>query len=244
MMDKIRLVELELHSYCNRTCSWCPNSYIDRKSSNKFMDDDVFETLIQGLESIQYSGAISFSRYNEPFAFELNLSQHVKQLRKRLPNALLVANTNGDYGIEGSDLDEITIMDYDNKGYTGESYVHKGKSVRYTKLGSINNRGGALDIKQNFIRTAPCYEPLHFVGVNYDGTVSPCCNIRNDIKKHKPYILGDLHNDSLESILNSDKAVKFRETVSKGDNFPPPCKNCDKEAGRYTSGNGIRGELT
>ena len=45
-MNKVRLIEIELHSYCNRKCKWCPNNYIDRYSSNTFMNDEIFEKII------------------------------------------------------------------------------------------------------------------------------------------------------------------------------------------------------
>ena len=55
------------------------------------------------------------------------------------------------------------------------------------------NRGGSLPIEEP-IRDYPCTEPLYFIGVNYDGTISPCCNIRNDIGSHKSFILSNFGN--------------------------------------------------
>lgn len=34
----LRLIELELWAYCNRKCSWCPNSFIDRQKNRTMMD--------------------------------------------------------------------------------------------------------------------------------------------------------------------------------------------------------------
>ena len=68
-------------------------------------------------------------------------------------------------------------------------------------------------------------------------------NIRNDIEEHKPYILGDLHDNTLTEILNSYRAIEFRTHVANKI-FPKPCQYCDKMPGRYTSGNGIGGRQT
>jgi radical SAM protein with 4Fe4S-binding SPASM domain len=102
------------------------------------------------------------------------------------------------------------------------------------RLGKINNRAGALDIQGNFVRDMPCFEPTYFVGIDYTGDVVPCCNIRHDVDNHKPFVLGNLKQESLISVLSSKKAVKFRKDVSNMI-FPDVCKGCSKLPGRYTS---------
>lgn len=231
VINKIRLIEIELFSYCNRTCNFCPNNYIDRHSKNVELDEDIFKDLINELHFAGYNKYISFSRYNEPFSHKDILNERIKYIRKILPDVTLVTNTNGDFDTSNVDIDEITEMDYDNnkEQFTSDNY-------KVMSLGKINNRGGALELKQEK-RTAPCFEPQYFVGINYDGTVSPCCNIRNDIDKHKPFILGDLHNNDLEDILNNDVSRLFRDFTSSSD-FPEPCLYCNKTEGRYTKEKG------
>ena len=239
-LSQIKLVEIELSSYCNRTCGWCPNSYIDRVSENNHLDFDVLTDLINELAEKGFAGVISFSRYNEPFADPESLTKAYNLIKEKLPDVKMVANTNGDFDYSSFiGKIEITEMDYDhNKEETVQD------DFRVMRLDNVNNRGGALKIKQDFKRTTPCYEPQQFVGINYDGTVSPCCNIRNDIPKHKPFIIGDLHDMNLEELLRQLHVRDFRERTSWGryDYFPEPCKHCDKKAGRYTSGDGISGE--
>ena len=48
----VDLVEIENHNYCNRTCWFCPNVSIDRRSANHLMSDALFEQIISDLESI------------------------------------------------------------------------------------------------------------------------------------------------------------------------------------------------
>jgi len=239
-ISNLRLVEIELFSYCNRICRWCPNSFIDRKSDNVVLDDKILMNLFKELKDEGFEGVISLSRYNEPFSKPEIINKFLNLKNIYLKNNKVVCNTNGDFDFSHfKDKIEITEMDYDlNK----EEKIYE--DFRIMRLKNINNRAGALDFNKSYKRNTPCFEPMFFVGINYDGTVSPCCNIRNDVEIHKEHIMGDLKKDSLTNILNYEKNIKFRELVSKGmpDLFPETCKSCSKMGGRYTSGNGIIGE--
>jgi len=232
-ISDIRLIEIELHSYCNRKCSFCPNSYIDRKSFKTELNEDIFLNLLNELSEQGFKNYISFSRYNEPLSDRPLLEKRIKQIRNILPDTTLVMNTNGDYDWLRLDVDELTIMDYD---YYQEDFSYtraNGHQIRFMNLGEINNRAGALDIEKKE-RTEPCFEPTYFVGVDYTGDIVPCCNIRHDVEIHKPYVLGNLKEDSLYNILNSTKANIFRHNTSDKKFLPNICKYCIKEEGRYT----------
>ena len=263
-MAILRLVELELWSYCNRKCAWCPNSFIDRHN-NKYINYTILKNLIQSLKNMNYSGYITFSRYNEPLA-HINILNHVcRYLRQELPKCTLVTNTNGDYlsaeVIQKLNIDELSIMDYDNKGIqfcvdklnswhceideivNNFIYAHyKNMKILYYVNWKDNytpgNRGGLLPIEEP-IRDYACTEPLYFIGVNYDGTVSPCCNIRSDIDAHQLYIIGDLNKTPLEEILSSTKREEMINYCKKA-KFEPnsPCYKCSNKGGRYTRENG------
>ena len=60
----LKMIEIETFSYCNRKCWFCPNSFIDRISDNKIMPEDVYLDLIDQLAEVDYSGEITYSRYN------------------------------------------------------------------------------------------------------------------------------------------------------------------------------------
>jgi len=89
-------VEIEIFSYCNRRCWFCPNDHIDRITQNIYMRPELYSSIISQLSSIQYSGMITYSRYNEPLADRIILDR-LREARAGLPNALLHTNTNGDY---------------------------------------------------------------------------------------------------------------------------------------------------
>jgi radical SAM superfamily enzyme YgiQ (UPF0313 family) len=92
----IRMIEVEVFSYCNRSCWFCPNSHIDRKSENKYMDEKIYLKILKNLGDIGYSGIISYSRYNEPLADKM-IFVRLRQAKDAVPKALLHFNTNGDY---------------------------------------------------------------------------------------------------------------------------------------------------
>ena len=92
----VRIVEIENHSYCNRTCWFCPNAQIDRHSGNILMTDSVYEKILRDLESLDYAQTLVWSRYHEPLAHE-SIYPRIAQARRRLPKAHLVLVSNGDY---------------------------------------------------------------------------------------------------------------------------------------------------
>lgn len=266
MIENFRLVEIELFSYCNRKCEWCPNGTIDRHSVVAYLDRDILCKLLLKLEECNYNGAITFSRYNEPMAMIEYFKSTLKEIKNYLPNNKLITNTNGDFitydNLTNLLIDELTIMDYDQMGFEfckqrlldagaeiqwiKDNYIYATRDkikilyyVNWQNNRKITDRGGFLKEYSKTIRTKQCFEPLYFVGVNYDGTVSPCCNIRNDIEQHKDYIIGDLHKNNLNEILNSNKAINFSKDCFNG-RFTKnsPCYYCENCGGRYTSGKG------
>lgn len=263
MLSQFRLIEIELFSYCNRKCDWCPNKEIDR---TKFygMEIDIFYNLLNEIKNNNYKGPITFSRYNEPMSYIDLFKTRLEEIKKMLPDNKLITNTNGDFitkeNLDGLLIDELTIMDYDQKGIDWcknklisvgaeiikieKNYIYaqreEMKILYYTNWQDfrvISDRGGFLKDLSSIVRTNECNEPKYFIGINYDGTISPCCNIRNDIENHKEYILGDLHENSLKDILNNNKSLMFRTMCSNG-NFreDSPCYRCNNSGGRYTKG--------
>ena len=67
-IKNLRLIEIELFSFCNRKCKWCPNFYIDRNSNIFYLNKQIFINLVKELKEINYSNYITFSRYNEPLS--------------------------------------------------------------------------------------------------------------------------------------------------------------------------------
>jgi radical SAM protein with 4Fe4S-binding SPASM domain len=271
MIQNIKMIELEINKHCNRTCPWCPNSQIDRSGLERFPES----LLIQLLDELQfhhfgqnwYGGFISFSRNNEPFADLDYLDQVITLIKTYLPYTNLVSNTNGDFldGALASRIDELSIMDYDCKGYEYWRSFLESEGFKFQfKLGNMmymsgrnkkvvvclnwpeetlmEDRGAffkrpisGLKWRSPELRKVGCSDPGNFVAIDYDGSIMPCCCVRSDYHRH--CILGNLHADTLEYILSTEKAKSFRLAAANPDILPDVCRHCHKGIGRYTRNN-------
>jgi len=316
-LNKVTDLEIEIFSKCNRKCNWCPNSVIDRLSSNTYMSEEVYLKFLHDINkeiSNKEKLKISYSRYNEPLLDVELLKKRINQAKDIIPNIITECNTNGDVLIKKGketlkdlNLDILSIMDYDCKGiehgkelfakceitnitnisitkssavdvyiqnvnhtnklfgthkniplikyiadwpknqeiqYRGgvlydyenkknkniiSNYGNKGKKLNFIKPIPKSTRRGLLsDNTFSYERKEPCSYPSRGIYVDYDGSVTPCCNIRNDVDAHKEFILGNINETPIKDIFNSEKATKFRETLASWDykNYPSPCKFC------------------
>jgi len=83
------------------------------------MDENDYLDIIMQLKEIDFSGVITYSRYNEPLAFRELILKRISQARRMLPKAKLKTNTNGDYvtleyiyQLRDAGLDELYIQQY------------------------------------------------------------------------------------------------------------------------------------
>lgn len=90
----VNVINIELSSFCNRKCSYCPMAYVDRKQ--KYMDKNIWYKILKELEEIQYEGHIALNLFNEPL-LDVNLVERIRQLHRKVPNAYIKFDTNGDY---------------------------------------------------------------------------------------------------------------------------------------------------
>ena len=111
----VDLVEIENHSYCNQTCWFCPNAFLDRRSANQLMPEAVFDKIISALASVDYQKTVVWSRYHEPLADD-SIYSRVAKARTALPKASLVIISNGTYlnpstlkALEEAKLDQLLL---------------------------------------------------------------------------------------------------------------------------------------
>lgn len=263
IIEHLKIIEIELFSFCNRRCSWCPNGkLIDRHSFNSYLDIEILRQFLETLRKYEYLGIFSFSRYNEPFSDFDIFQERLALVREYFPYAKLVSNTNGDYltkeKVHNTLINELSIMDYDCKGaewcyqrlveweveniiqYENYWVGNIGEKIilyywNWPKSGVISDRGGNLKNYSLEQRTDPCFEPFRFLGINYDGSISPCCNIRNDSDSQKDFIYGNLKEKTLEEILTSEKVNAFKYKIIHGQyDANMPCYYCNNSGGRYS----------
>lgn len=145
-LNNVCIIEIENNSKCNRRCDYCINSHIYRKKENEILHENAFKRLIDELADLNYSRLITFHRYNEPFwsQNEMILSR-IRYARKRLPNATLIASTNGDYldseylnRIANAGLDELYIQ------YHVDNFKEFSIKEKMEMLSSINLKVGCF----------------------------------------------------------------------------------------------------
>jgi MoaA/NifB/PqqE/SkfB family radical SAM enzyme len=90
-------IEIEIGAFCNRRCSFCPNSFIDRISTSALMENALFHSIVSQLGCIDYAGTIRFHRYNEPLADRDYVLRRLREVRDLAPKASVLIQTNGDY---------------------------------------------------------------------------------------------------------------------------------------------------
>ena len=93
----LQMVEVEVASFCNRTCWFCPNSHIDRKSTSIELPESTFLKILDNLAEIEYDQNFNFHRFNEPLANRELILKRIAQARQKLPKARFTIFTNGDY---------------------------------------------------------------------------------------------------------------------------------------------------
>ncbi|MBI3309206.1 MAG: radical SAM protein, partial [Candidatus Melainabacteria bacterium] len=110
------------HNYCNRTCWFCPNAQIDRRSSVILLAENTYNKILSNLQEIDYSQTLVWSRYHEALAHP-SIVNRLAKARKLLPNAYLALISNGDYldhemlnQLEAAGLDRLMLDLYLTEG--------------------------------------------------------------------------------------------------------------------------------
>jgi Radical SAM superfamily len=101
----VEQIEVETTSFCNRTCSFCPNSFIDRRSQRLVMPEATWSAIVAGLAEVRFDGTFVWSRYSEPLS-ERRILDRIREVRRAAPACRISLNTNGDY-LDGGYLDEL-----------------------------------------------------------------------------------------------------------------------------------------
>ncbi|MFL5784343.1 MAG: radical SAM/SPASM domain-containing protein [Bacteriovoracaceae bacterium] len=116
----VRKVELEVNTFCNRKCSFCGNSFLDRFNKKEPMSWETYGVLLTDLKNINYSETLVFGRYSEPLASP-RILEYVALARKELPKATISILSNGDYltreyleSLSAAGLSRMSISLYPN----------------------------------------------------------------------------------------------------------------------------------
>jgi len=110
--DSVDYIDFETSSMCNRVCTYCPNSLVDRRSHNIIIDNTAFTRVIGELAEIEYNRMISLAGHNEPLA-DRDILTKISIIRKLLPYVQILVYSNGDY-LKRDYLDELRAAGLNN----------------------------------------------------------------------------------------------------------------------------------
>ena len=241
--------EISNSGMCNRKCSFCPRSAPDFKHINEFIDEKLFNKIIDELSNHEYSGTILFSGYVEPLLHK-RIFLDIEYARKKLPKVNLELITNGDplndkrtKKLFESGLSVLLISAYDGpeqvsnfKSMMNRINIDERKFVIRNRYYSedkdfgitLSNRAGNL-VKSEF-KIPPlkqplskrCNYPFYTFFIDYNGDVQMCSHDWG-----KKMILGNLKKKTIQDIWISKKFEFMRQKLFKGDRNFSPCNVCD-----------------
>ena len=235
-------IEIETYNRCNGGCSFCPVSVRNESRTEKKMEWELFEKIINELAEIDYTGKIALFSNNEPLLDDRIIEMH-KFARSKLGKARFHLFTNGTLLTKEiyleliKYLDELIIDNYNqsldliksNKEIAEfckdkPEYIKKTTIVLRKPNEILTSRGGTAPNRKDklSLADAKCILPYRQMIVRPDGKVSLCCN--DPLGKNT---LGDLNEESLLQVWYGEKFNEVRKRISQGRTNWPYCVNCD-----------------
>jgi radical SAM protein with 4Fe4S-binding SPASM domain len=232
-----RAVEIEVNSMCNRKCTYCPN--VTDKRPPAYMDETLFQKVIDELGAIGFDGRVSYHFYGEPL-LDKRLPRMVEYTTKVAPRSASEIYSNGDFltldvfrRYLAVGLEHFLITQHDNVVPANLQEIldkaspaeQKHLTIRFAKDRLLINRSGLIKglAAVDHAITAPCDWPLTTIVITAAGNVVLCCN-----DYYETEVIGNIKERSLTEIWCDDRFEEFRRALSRGDRWISPlCENCD-----------------
>ena len=226
-------VSIEIATQCNRSCYYCPNS-VDKLPLSE-MEWSTFETIIQRLQDINWTGAVSYHFLNEPLLTE-NLEDYIRYTRKHLPKALPRVYSNADFLTEArlrslldAGMTQIVITQHPpvKPGWVENILaLEKQYPTAISFRGKLQkemlvNWGGSVtehNIASNY-KTCPSIETA--ILVTTKGDVLLCCQDYD-----KQHVMGNLKYSGLLEIWNRLAFKSLRKAAFSGKVKLELCRKC------------------
>lgn len=238
--DYLQSVSIETTTYCNLSCSYCPNSTVGRPI--ELMRDETFFRIVDSLADYRpgFNGDICPHFYGEPLTDD-RLERFVEYIHGKLPAAAIIIYTNGilltrqrHFSLMRAGVAQFVISQHTQEPdprliatleeirlSTPEIY-----SVRYVPMFNAPlklNRGGMVDVpttKDNRWDIEGC---MAFREMNFEvhGNALLCCN--DYCSNH---IFGNIHHESLKQICQNPDYIRTRWELLLGFNTYAICRTC------------------
>lgn len=218
---------------CNRACWYCPNSAIP--STGTLMAQSLIDKIIDELVALDFRGYVRPYLMNECF-LDPRMPAIMRTIRRRLPEALCVVNTNGDLlSVEearalGQMGVKIRVSAYNHTVLrrfeaAGVPRMHVTNLTRLVEglPETFNNRAGAVDVGAKDVPQEGCRYPFAQMYIRHDGKAVLCCN-----DYLSQVVVGDVTQQSLIEAFNTPLYRKYRRMLAKGQRTLPLCQNCNQ----------------
>lgn len=236
-----KFVEVETVNRCNNNCSFCPVSVGNESREYKLMEDELFYSIIDQLQELDYSGTLGLFSNNEPLLDE-RLPKFIKVAKEKLPNAYHYLFTNAllltmDKFLDlTTHLDTLYIDNYDDNNkmiptvrriyeYCVEHpEIHRKIHISMRKkTEQLSSRGGQSPNRQKKITLkSSCVLPFEQLIIRPDGKISLCCNDARGVMT-----LGDLTKERIIDIWRGKTYTNIRETILESRKNIGICRYCD-----------------
>jgi radical SAM protein with 4Fe4S-binding SPASM domain len=236
--DLFKIVEIEINSYCNLACSYCPNREFERKEKGDMSLED-YNSIIDQLIDLNFKGRISHEFYGEP-TLHPNYDEIIEVTKKKLPHCKLELYSNAtrldkdrieklfDLG-----LDIIFVTIHEGQENLPIRNIAKELSTTYQERliirehGQIykTNRGGSLpDIGGDKQPLLPCKIPEFLITITVKGNVLPC--FEDFFQNHE---MGNVFKTPLKEIWNHPDYIQLRRDLRHGLRHKyETCKDCNR----------------
>jgi 2-deoxy-scyllo-inosamine dehydrogenase (SAM-dependent) len=227
-------INIETTDGCNRKCSFCPNSLIDKAA--EFMPLGMFADILFQLAEGGYEGRVHLYQRGEPLLDD-RLVDWTAMARRILPKCHLYISTNGDYltrklahKLIHAGMNEIEVSHYDGMrmDLVRETSHLFGNVFHYDKqldnpIGHWFNRGGLVDVQaamkmdNNF-----CWWIFRKAGISCRGDYVLCC------ADWYPGKFGNVKDHTIMELWESMSVWKYREAhIEKRPRTMPMCERCN-----------------
>ena len=218
-----KTILIETSSACNRACSFCLHA--KEKVVQEFLPRSIINKLLVALPT-DFRGRISFHGINEPL-LDPSLLDTISEFRSTYRGAYLSLNTNGDTLnaisvalFRDAGLNKLNFSVYDAPGLTKFIALTKAFPTFVERSPFVyENRAGYFT--DDTPVEAPCRRPSTGMQIKSSGKVVLCCS---DMKSE--VILGDLSQDSLLDIFNSDRYQSIANKLTTTRLGVKPCQGC------------------
>ncbi|MBW1779302.1 MAG: SPASM domain-containing protein [Deltaproteobacteria bacterium] len=224
-IEGIHQVQLEINNRCSYAHMHprCPASLV---TETKYLDDKIVYRVLDHFADHGYTGEVIFSVYNEPLEdprlFEFLEFLRVNMRIKATPYVITNGRCLDQYLL--TRLTQIYGARVITNGYTPEEAARlrtlKGGARYSVREERLDSRLQMYD-RDPVDLSMPCHAPKKNLTIWHTGEVGLCCRDW----KHT-CILGDLNDQSLAEILESERRLKAVENLENGKRCYDVCRKC------------------